>query len=343
MPLSEREISNRIVRVLAKHNISTLAELLTYKKRDIGDLPGIGPGALEDLAKLVNKQGLKFAPDPYEGYNCFRHGTPYWDSKNRLFFLCKECFPVFSAALNNKKPTYKLPPIKGTCNQCNRHLENVKPFWWVLCEICDRVANSIGRGVEAQNYVKSRAITSLKLITRFKKISVENIQVPILNKFEENKQKSNSSPDLMIKENDEILFYIEVKTGQSSIGKTSIGTNMNRFQLDHQDIDDIRSCITRFKKPVFIFHVQCITRIDGPTNRHEPVDCWWATTSSLSDNYIESKTRPREKKIAAYFDISAFKSMDVLDEYLKSNDWKSWVKECEQGKSPKIYKLPKIK
>ena len=344
MPLRDRQLSKRIVRVLASHNINTIAELLAYKKREISDLKGIGNSALQEIIELVNSLNLDFAPDPFAAYNCFRHNSPHWDAKSRLFFLCDDCLPNFQKAMNNNKPICQLSKIEGTCNQCNRHLLNINPTWWILCEVCDRVSNSIGRGVESQRYAHERTKNLLSESRPESVISVDSLDIPVLNAVatqndenDEGDEQDNISPDLLIKENDEVLFYIEVKTGQSSIGKTSIGPNMNRFQLDHQDIDSILECIRTLEKPVFVYHVQCINRTDGATNRHEPVDCWWATTNSLRDNYLESKTRPRETKTAAYFNINAFRKMEDLPDYLSSASWKSWLQECEAGNVDEIY------
>lgn len=341
MVLSERGISTRIVNILARNNINTLADLLTYKKREIGELSGIGKRAIQELSDYIIELGLNFAPDPYAAYNCFRHDRPYWDAKNRFFFLCDDCIPLFKLALNNHEPTSQLPPIEGTCSQCNKHLEKVTPTWWVLCEVCNRVANSIGRGVESQRYVKNKMIELFTDFDGINEISIDDCDLPILNTLviDENEEENNNeiSPDLKVKINGLTSFYIEVKTGQSSIGNTSIGPNMNRFQLDHQDIDCVQQFISSYNLPVFVFHVQCISRIDGATNRHEPIQCWWATTDTLRENYIESKQRPRETKSAAYFNIDAFRNISEIIDFFESEVYLNWKDSCSRGETTQIY------
>lgn len=337
MPLSERNLNPRLVKILSTYNINTLAELLQHNIREIRELPGIGNKAISEIIALVKSEGLDFPKDPYGAYICYRHGAERWDSKSRLFFLCKDCFPKFKKALNDNDPIFVMDPVEGTCSQCNKHFKKITPSWWILCDVCNRVANSIGRGNEAENYAKIVLESIYKefgdqIKTNYKcsLIEIKLMELPILLPFSDN-SKESYIPDLLILYDDKREFGIEIKTGQSSIGSTLIGPNMGQFQLDHGDIEGILRGITEYKIPILPMHVQCINRIDGPSNCHKAVDIWWTSMPIFNKNYVLSKTRPRETKTAAYFNIQAFQPMKELIPYLLTKDYYNWKKECIEG------------
>ncbi len=84
---------------------------------------------------------------------CVRHLAPRKDVRLRHFFLCTACARKWtSEAFAGNQPLYEGDRVNGYCQLCNVK-QVVRLHTWFLCDICDRVARSIGR-----NHVAEQAI-----------------------------------------------------------------------------------------------------------------------------------------------------------------------------------------
>lgn len=85
---------------------------------------------------------------------CVRHLKPRKDVRLRHFFLCDDCADRWSnEAFEGNQAVHVGEPVRGYCLLCNLIHEQVRMRTWFLCDICYRVAGSIGR-----NHVAETAI-----------------------------------------------------------------------------------------------------------------------------------------------------------------------------------------
>jgi len=87
---------------------------------------------------------------------------------------------------------------------------------------------------------------------------------------------------------------------------------MNEFQLDHGDVDDILAVVAREGNlPVYLFHAQVMDRAEPPTVRFVGLGLWWTDLFSMSEQYLGSRRRPLETKMAAYYNTGMFVSQQT--------------------------------
>jgi hypothetical protein len=81
---------------------------------------------------------------------CVRHSAPAKDTRFRYFFLCDDCCAKWTAeAFSGNAPLHTSEPVNGFCLLCNQ-VKAVRMRTWFLCEVCNRVAASIGRNHVAE-------------------------------------------------------------------------------------------------------------------------------------------------------------------------------------------------
>lgn len=86
---------------------------------------------------------------------CVRHLKPRKDVRLRHFFLCSSCTQKWTTeAFAGNEPLATGEPIQGYCLLCNQ-ITTVNLRTWFLCDICDRVAGSIGRNHVAEESILS--------------------------------------------------------------------------------------------------------------------------------------------------------------------------------------------
>jgi hypothetical protein len=142
-------------------------------------------------------------------------------------------------------------------------------------------------------------------------------------------------------DSDERLFEIELKTGKSRLpGGEAIGAAMGEFQLDQSDCDDILTVAGRDAVPVYLAHAQVIDRVAPPTIQYAPVGLWWTDLFSMRDNLLRSAKRPRETKIAAYYNVAMFRGVPELIAHLKDDGPRRLKDRVEADGLPRLYELP---
>jgi hypothetical protein len=237
---------------------------------------------------------------------CARHSKPRKDVRLRHFFLCDGCAAMWSAqAFDGAKSLWDGENIEGYCHLCN-NLRNVRMRTWFLCDICWRVAGSIGR-----NHVAEKAI----LDWWRKNVESEHPHLVIVQNDESSLRPrrdtdvSGEGPlDFLITDTrtDAVVLGIENKTGRSSI------KDMSAFQLDISDCDSISHHVRDLGVPCYLVHAQVLERWNPPTMGFEAIGLWWTDIYKMADNFRDIRTRQDEQRGAAYFKKAAFHDMDAL-------------------------------
>jgi len=332
-------IPSRTSKILEEHGIRTIEDLTGFCRRELGDLRGIGQKSLDIVEQALAQMGLSLAEDPWGPYVCARHGQARGDTNLESLFLCDECADKFQeSAFRGTAPEYVGPPVKGYCLHCNRYLEDIRLRQWFLCGVCDRVVRSIGRSIVADQYVLAWWKHNAKPILQ--ELDLVLTDPPELQP-RDREQIEAKIPRVdftcIDTRSDHVVFGIELKTGRSHISGSSIGSRMGQFQLDNSDCDDILDVVRRDRHPVYLIHAQVIDRADPPTVYYAPVGLWWTDLFSMREHFQGSRRRPRETRIAAYYDVSMFQEMDAFIAHLRDDEPARLRARIESEGVPELY------
>lgn len=279
--ITELNIPSRINKILTNNGIENIEELTKLCRREIGAIPKIGPKSLEEIEDALEEKWVSLAEDIWEPYTCARQNKPSMDTSLRSIFLCDECARDFqNDAFNSEGPAYVGSSFRGHCSHCNRLLENIRLRQWYLCGVCDRVVRSIGRSVVAESYFHEWWNNEAK--PYFPHLELRQTDAPELRpRTKEQIEAKVSQIDFTCidSQTDEPVFGFELKTGRSHLPGGSIGSKMQRFQLDKSDCDDILVVVSRENIPVYLVHAQVMDRATPP----HCLLCWsW----SLVDRFV---------------------------------------------------------
>lgn len=337
--VSSLDIPARVKTVLHKHGIQDTEHLVRFCRRELRDLRGIGPASLDAIESAVTDLGLSLAVDPWAPYVCARHGRASRDTSLVSFFLCDACAGKFSSnAFRGKEPEYEGNAVTGHCLHCNQQLDNIRLRQWFLCRVCDRVVRSIGRSVVADEYAMRWWRQSVK--PSFPHLHLRLTDPPTLQPRDPRQAQSNRAEVDFTCVDTRVrlpVFGIELKTGRSRISGTSIGSKMGQFQLDNSDCDDIVDVVSRDGLPVYLAHAQVIDRADPPTVHYAAVGLWWTDLFSMREHFTESRRRPRETRIAAYYDTAMFREMEEFVEHLRQEGPRHVAARIEAEGIPQLY------
>lgn len=237
---------------------------------------------------------------------CVRHSVPRKDVRLRNCFLCDNCAEKWAVeAFAGNHSLWNSDPISGFCLLCNLHTE-VRLRTWFLCDICWRVAGSIGR-----NHVAEKAIVEWwrqNIETNHPHLIIEQNDEAALRPRRPDAVSGQAEVDFVIrdKRTRKIVLAIENKTGRSAISE------MSAFQLDVSDCDCILHAVRKHKVPVYLIHAQVLERWDPPTVGFETIGLWWTDIYQLAANFRDVRMRRDENRGAAYFRKSAFHEMSEL-------------------------------
>lgn len=315
-------ISNSTTKKLRKASVRTVGELVELCEREILAIKGIGPSTLDEIKEALDSKGMTLAYDPYEKQICARHNKKRNDARLRSYFLCKDCGIRFQTrALNKKHPVFYMELAKGPyrCSHCNE-IKEIALYQWFVCDICDRVLRSIGRGITSNKGVIDWW-SSQKILDSSLPEIIET-DPPDLKSIANNDEEPKL--DFEWKDsNDVVLFGAEVKTGRNHLQGGTIGSGMSQFQLDVSDIESILDAMERDGSfvPAFVLHCQVVDVPEPPTQKFDCVGIWWTSIDNLIDHIQEIKQRPRENRPAAYISTNAFNNIDSLIDEVKSEGY----------------------
>jgi hypothetical protein len=133
-------------------------------------------------------------------------------------------------------------------------------------------------------------------------------------------------------------FGFELKSGKSAASTgAGIGKPMSRFQLDTTDCDDILSIVAREGIPVYLLHVQVISRANPPTERFCGKGFWWTDLWSMQASFEKIQVRPRETRDAAYYSTRMFRNVPALIEHLSNGGYISDSERLARQGPPQLY------
>lgn len=318
------QISPSKVSKLERASIYTIDDLVTLCKREILSIDGIGPKTFDEIVKALDSLGLKLAVDQYKKLICARHNKERNDARLRSFILCEDCSAQFKTqALNNIQPVFVMKMEGGPyrCSHCNELLK-VNLYQWYICDICDRVLRSIGRGIAANKGVIAWWESNRENDTSLPRI-IET-DPPTLRA----RTGVHAKPKLdfeWINENNITIFGVEAKTGRNHLKGGNIGARMSKFQLDVSDIDSILDAMERDNSfiPTYVFHCQVVDVPEPPTTRYSLVGIWWSLVNILINYIQEIKQRPRENRPAAYINTKAFNEINYFIDEIKSKGYEA--------------------
>ena len=115
------ELGRSLTRILGEAGVTTLSELASRNRREIGGIPGIGSKSVDKIEEAVRAVGLELADDPLAPYRCVREGRNAWDVRLCSFFLCGDCVDGWTeSAFRCQGPRYNHTLPSGTCQNCNK-------------------------------------------------------------------------------------------------------------------------------------------------------------------------------------------------------------------------------
>ncbi|MEU4775300.1 hypothetical protein [Micromonospora sp. NPDC023644] len=271
------------------------------------------------LTALVQSE-LSLAVDPWAPYVCARHNEQAGDAALAGFFLCVSCRDRYSTrAFSGKAPEWVSGEVvDGYCGHCNERYDDIRLAQWFLCNICERVLRSIGRGIASAKYVHQvweQAIPAAALGLTL----VETDPPQLRPRGRRTDADRISLPDFTLYSGSAPVAGFELKSGKKAATRTGgIGEPMARFQLDTTDCDDILAVIAREAVPVYLIHVQVLGRAHPPTERYYGVGLWWTDLWTMEQHFKNVDIRSRETRNAAYFDTSMFRLPDAFAAHLGS-------------------------
>ncbi len=237
---------------------------------------------------------------------CVRHVRPRKDVRLRHYFLCEKCAQQWTeGAFDGNTPLWTGEGIQGYCQLCNA-VTPVSLRTWFLCDICDRVAKSIGR-----NHVAEKAIMDFwheHVQSVHPLLRIDQNDVSSLRPRRDSDTSGEGPLDFLVTDtrSGELVFGIENKTGRSSL------QDMSAFQLDVSDCDSILHHVRELDIPCHLIHAQVLEDWTPPTIGFKAIGLWWSDIYRMSEHFRDIRTRRDEQRGAAYFAKRAFAEIQTL-------------------------------
>jgi hypothetical protein len=156
-------------------------------------------------------------------------------------------------------------------------------------------------------------------------LALEEIDAVQLSPFvpgKRNAKQKKSAIDFLVRDKSlasaPVLFYIELKTGPSSLLDQA---GMREFQLDVNDYVDIITVMRDEGKPAYVFHAQVTEEYSLPTRRSVGREVWWTDIFSLRSSLKEVRQRRGEDKDAGYYDPKVFRPIEEFPAELSSRGY----------------------
>ena len=277
-----------------------------------GATSGVSTSCFELLVPVPDhgpmaRKKRKAKPGPaYEYPVCVRQMKSRKDVRLRHFFLCDRCSAKWTAeAFSDNRPLWQGERLDGYCQLCNAR-KRVRPRTWYLCDVCWRVAASIGRNHVAEQAIMDWWRDNVEPV--YPHLVIGQNDVSSLLPMHERGTSGQAALDFLVrdKKRDRVVFGIENKTGRSSIRE------MSAFQLDISDCDSMLYHVRKLKIPAYIIHAQVLELWDPPTVGYKSFGLWWTDIYQMAANYKRTRQRRDESRSAAYFGKKAFHDIGDL-------------------------------
>jgi hypothetical protein len=161
---------------------------------------------------------------------------------------------------------------------------------WFACGPCWNFVLAYQKSIAATAGLRGWWETKIK--TNFATLALDETEPVLLLPFSRNKQSKRERAaslevlDFMVSDSSAHppirLFHIEQKAGPGSIDE------MNEFQLDVNDFNDIAGAMNATRLPSYIIHVQVKHEYLPPTRRTNVVAMWWTDIYRIQDKKKES-------------------------------------------------------
>ena len=254
---------------------------------------------------------------------CARHTARQTARTLQTIYLCDDCTRrLVGEAFNGRPPVYHGETIQGYCGLCSA-LRDVTMRQWFVCGICWNVILAYQKSIAATAGVHTWWDESIAPL--FPAFHLEETEPVYLSSFarasrtKKQGAKIISILDFLVSDTSQRqptpLFHIEQKTGPGSIDE------MSEFQLDVNDFNDIAGAMNNTKLPAYVIHVQDAQEYRFPTRRTIVRGLWWADLFTLEKHQKRIAARRHEDKDAIYFEPSAFKSIEMFPDELRSRNF----------------------
>lgn len=274
------------------------------------------------------------AAKKYEYPTCVRHAKPRKDVRLRHTFVCDECADKWTdEAFDGSKSLWDGESLTGYCNLCNTK-KRVRLRTWFLCDICWRVAGSIGRNHVAESAIVSWWRTQVE--KDHPHLVIEQNDASALRPRRDTDISGEGPLDFLVRNTTtgEVVIGIENKTGRSSIKE------MSAFQLDVSDCDAILHHVRELDIPAYLIHAQVLEIWEPPTVGFAAIGLWWTDIYKLAAGFRDVRTRRDEQRGAAYFSKKAFHPIEELSGSLFDNSGNlALVEQYRREGMPELYKV----
>lgn len=184
---------------------------------------------------------------------------------------------------------------------------------WFLCDICARVAGSIGRNHVAELAILEYWARSIAPLHPHLKVRRNDISALLPRRVGD--LTAEGPLDFLV--DDErlgaVVLGMENKTGRSAI------YDMSQFQLDISDCDAITNDMRKLGVPAYVIHAHVLERWQPPTVGFEIVGLWWTDVYRMAEHFKSVSMRRDENRGAAYFGKKAFEPMETFADQLMTS------------------------
>jgi hypothetical protein len=253
---------------------------------------------------------------------CARHTNRQTARKIQAVYLCDECTArLIHEAFNDRPPIHHGEVMRGFCGLCNERKEVIARFWFA-CDICWNVVQAYQKSKAASQAVSD--YWSKQCAAKFPHLTLLETDPVFLAPYQRGGKTKRQAAETLgaldfrvdrSGQTDGPLFHVELKAGPGSIEE------MNEFQLDVNDSNDMVGVANNTGLPVYIFHVELRHVYAPPTRATIPGGMWWTDIFTLLENRQAIKSRRGEDKKAGYYSPSAFKPINSFRQALEDKHY----------------------
>ena len=221
--------------------------------------------------------------------------------------MCDACTEVWTKGpFAGNEPLYEGESVEGYCGLCNKQSKAIKLRTWFLCDICCRVAGSIGR-----NHVAEEAIMQFwreNVTPRFPRLTLLQKDISSLMPRRDTDISASAAIDFIVVDeriSTTVLRHCN-KTGRSSMGW------MSQFQLEREKRNTIPE---RYEKDRIARYMSFTPKCwdwEPPTMGFRIVGLWWSDVYTMGEHFKSVRTRRDKMRGAAYFGKKPFYPMSTF-------------------------------